>query len=201
MAFCPFNSSAQPGLSWISVLVGRREQEGQDEEDLQGKSYDCAYCYPVPHQRPNVLFEIWSSLVLPGIFKTKVVKSRFQQEPIIASEIEECTRKTWYQDLEMLIYEFGKVFFNFIMMFLDSSAYKADSLNPSLLNPSPFILWCVWNTKGWVICWWFVLFLDTPAGDCPSKNRVANFLETREHTCWLHLCTRKKKYLFTGPCE
>lgn len=117
MAFCPFNSSALPGLSWISVLVGRREQEGQDEEDLQGKSYDCAYCYPVPHQRPNVLFEIWSSLVLPGIFETKVVKSRFQQEPIIASEIEECTRKTWYQDLEMLIYEFGKVFFILLWCF------------------------------------------------------------------------------------
>ena len=77
--------------------------------------------------------------MLPGIFKTKVVKSRFQQEPIIASEIEECTRKTWYQDLETFICEFGRSFL-FFMMFLDSSAYKADSLNPSLLNPSPFIL-------------------------------------------------------------
>lgn len=49
-----------------------------------------------------------------GIFKTKVVKSRFQHESIIASKIEECTRKTWYRDLEMFIYEFGKVFFIFL---------------------------------------------------------------------------------------
>lgn len=70
-----------------------------------------------PTKGQNVLFEIWSSLVLPGIFKTKVVKSRFQQEPIIASEIEECTRKTWYQDLEMFIYEFGRFFYDVFGLF------------------------------------------------------------------------------------
>lgn len=37
-------------------------------------------------------------------------------------------------------------------------------------------------------------FFDTPAGDYPSKNRVANFLETRDHVCWLHLCTRTNIY-------
>lgn len=59
------------------------------------------------------------------------MKSRFQHEATMASEIEECTMKTWYQNLNMFTYKFGKGLL-FFMMCLNSSVYKADSINPSL---------------------------------------------------------------------
>lgn len=49
----------------------------------------------------------------------------------MASEIEECTMKTWYQNVDIFTYELGKAF-SFFMMCLNSSVYKADSINPSL---------------------------------------------------------------------
>lgn len=66
-----------------------------------------------------------------GIFKTSIVKSRFQHEASMASEIEECSMQTWFQNLVMFTYELGNAFL-FFMMCLNSSVYKADSINPSL---------------------------------------------------------------------
>ena len=52
-----------------------------------------------------------------GIFETSIVKSRFQHEASMASEIEECTTKTWFQNLVMFTYELGKTFFIFYDVF------------------------------------------------------------------------------------
>lgn len=150
-----------------------------------------------PTKRLSVHFESQPSLVVPGIFETKVVKSRFHHEPTLASEIEECTRKT-------------RCTWRCLLMSLEGLFY---------------FLWCVWTLlhirqipstqvykiprrsfydvfeipKAELLVDDLSFFFDTPAGDYPSKNRLANFLETRDHDCWLHLCTRTNKYLFIGP--
>lgn len=115
-----------------------------------------------------------------NIKKKQLVKSRFQHEPTMASEIADCTMKTRYQNLEMFIYELGKAFcFLWCVWTLQCIRQIPSTPDYKILHDMFYDVFEVPQPELFVEDLSFLF--DTSARDGPPQNRGTSFLETCDH--------------------